>query len=514
MTTYINPIAVSITVGLVLGIGLLIWLWKSHNLLKTCMTWAKEKLFTRIAFFWTVNLVFMAVSVLHAGSFFGITGKGHDVPGVAQYLGFAVSFFLDLVTIVLMQAQLEARYRGEDERARQFIFFIAICCSTSTFANLAISLNDFNARADLPNAPSAIQIASPYVLASFPLFVILMSIAAEMIVNVRPMDKLNETTFEADEKKRIKLLEIRNTYLSKQAEEERRLLLIRSQQRATKAMRDGKPARSFRWPWEAPLDLPTLAGEVAKVMQAHYDEQTQKTLQGIRQQVLGVENELRASVEEMIGQLREDDFSQYESYRGALATQYDQDISMVERRLQDRITTAITNFNQQINDRIDGDIAHVNLQVNESITSLQSAFYSHVMEEKKAPSPATNEAANPKDNTANTEPDEDIKKLAIDYPIVSRWQSESVKSVSIEEIIKGTGLSAQRVRKAEKEGSFSGTRRDGYYRVDSVIRWLKGVPLPKQKERETPGEIPAINPSNNGHNTGQLDSDNLADLIA
>lgn len=296
---YINPITVSITLGLVLGIGLFVSLWKGHGTLKTIITWVKERFFTRIAFFWTVNIVFMAVSVLHAGSFFGITGKGHDLPGIAQYLGFAVSFFLDLVTIVLMQAQLEARYRGEDERARQFILFIAICCSTSTFANLAISLNDFNAQTDLPHAPSLIQMASPYVLASFPLFVILMSIAAEMIVNIRPMDKLNEATFEEDEKKRIKMLEIRNTYLEKQATEEQKLLMIRAQQRANKAMREGKPARSFRWPWEAPLDLPVLASEVAKVMQAHYDEQTQKALQGIRQQVLVVENELRVSVEEM-----------------------------------------------------------------------------------------------------------------------------------------------------------------------------------------------------------------------
>src|SRR5207245_8452347 len=146
--------------------------------------------FTRAGFFWTVNIIFMAVSVLHAGIFFGITGNSHDIPGIAQYLGFAVSFFLDLVTIILMQALLVAKYRSEELRAKQFLLLLAICCSTSTFANLAISLNDFDPLKVLPNAPAWIQIAAPYVLASFPIFVILMSIVAEMIVNVRLLDSL------------------------------------------------------------------------------------------------------------------------------------------------------------------------------------------------------------------------------------------------------------------------------------------------------------------------------------
>lgn len=502
MATYINPITVSITIGIVLSIVLLVAGLIFRQAAIAVLKSIKDRFFTRVAFFWTVNLVFMAVSVLHAGTFFGITGKGHDLPGIAQYLGFAVSFFLDLVTIVLMQAQLEARYRGEDERAKQFIFFIAICCSTSTFANLAISLNDFNATTDLPNAPSLIQMASPYVLASFPLFVILMSIAAEMIVNIRPMDKLNEATFEEDEKKRIKMLEIRNTYLEKQAAEERKLLAIRSQQRANKMKRDGKPPRSFRYPWEAPIDMGVIAGEVAKIMQTHYDEQTQKALQGIRQQVLQVENELRTSVEQTISQIQQDGSLQ-------LSTQYDQDISLIERRLHGVIDNSFASINQQINHRIDSGLTTVNQQVNESITTMQSAINSRVIEEKKTPMPPTNEAPNP---VENAEPNEGIKKLAIDYPIVLRWQSESVRSISIEDIIKGTGLSPQRVRKAEKEKAFSGTRREGYYRTDSVIAWLKSVPLPKQKERETPGEIPVVNASTNGHKTGELSMGNLASM--
>jgi hypothetical protein len=232
----INPYVTSGVIAAIVGIAL-VWLaWSSRSELAGFVSRLRTKLFSRAGFFWSVNIIFMAVSVLHAGVFFGITGNGHDIPGIAQYLGFAVSFFLDLVTIILMQALLEAKYRSDEQKARQLLLFIAICCATSTFANLAISLNDFNAAKELPSAPLWIQIAAPYVLASFPLFVILMSIAAEMIVNVRPLDSLNAEEYEADEQKRIALLRIRNDYLQRQSDEEMRTLQIRNQMKMNKQM--------------------------------------------------------------------------------------------------------------------------------------------------------------------------------------------------------------------------------------------------------------------------------------
>src|SRR5436853_4820079 len=227
-----NPIVTSGIVAAIASVVVLVAIIKNRAAIGASLGQLRSRLFTRSGFFWTVNIVFMAVSVLHAGVFFGITGNEHDLPGMAQYLGFAVSFFLDLVTVILMQAMLESRYRGEDGRARQFLFFITVCCGTSTFANLAISLNDFDAPRMLPHAPFWVQTAAPYVLASFPLFVIMMSIAAEMIVNLRPLEKLHEEEYEADEKKRLRIMQIRNTYLEKQANEELRALTIRTQMKA------------------------------------------------------------------------------------------------------------------------------------------------------------------------------------------------------------------------------------------------------------------------------------------
>jgi len=168
-----------------------------------------------------------------------------------------------------MQAMLEARYRGEESRARQFLFFIVLCCGTSTFANLAISLNDFDPVRYLPHAPMWVQIATPYVLASFPLFVIMMSIAAEMIINVRPLEQLDEGEYEADEKKRLNLMTIRNTYLEMQADQELRLLEIRARMKANKMLH--RPSLSLPWQQTQTIDIDAVKASLAHEMKAQYD---------------------------------------------------------------------------------------------------------------------------------------------------------------------------------------------------------------------------------------------------
>src|SRR5947207_2272732 len=150
---FLNPTVTPGVVAVIFSVAVLVAAIKGRAAIGKNLEQLRFRLFTRASFFWTVNIVFMAVSVLHAGIFFGITGNGHDLPGMSGWLGFAVSFFLDLVTIILMQAMLESRYRGEENRAKQFLFFIVLCCGTSTFANLAISLNDFDAKTMLPHAP-------------------------------------------------------------------------------------------------------------------------------------------------------------------------------------------------------------------------------------------------------------------------------------------------------------------------------------------------------------------------
>jgi len=403
----------------------------------------RKRICTRSFFFWTVNLVFMAVSVLHAGMFFGITGNqgtttfitvkgkqvpmvvpGHDLPGMTQWLGFAVSFFLDLVTIILMQAMLESRYRGEENRARQFLFFIVLCCGTSTFANLAISLNDFDAKTMLPHAPFLIQAAAPYVLASFPLFVIMMSIAAEMIINVRPLDSLDEKEYEADEQKRVNILQIRNNYLQIQANEELRALTIRTQMKANKQLRKGNLPNGFRWFWEKPIETSVIITEIAEQFKALYEPQIEQ---------------LKRRLEE-----------------GQTATYTDENSAGIPDVLppsKPEQNTTNNADNQPDNEaRIEANIPEQNVKNNAQ-------------------------------NTGENEIDPALLTLAKNYPrVASEWLAVNRKTASIDEVMEVTGQSKRRLNKANFKRS---TRNAELVLISAVIEWLKSAPLPSKAETKT-----------------------------
>lgn len=456
MEFFFNPIVTPSIVAAIASATVLIAIIKNRATIGATLNQIRVQLLTRAGFFWTVNIVFMAVSVLHAGIFFGITGNGHDLPGMAQYLGFAVSFFLDLVTIILMQAMLESRYRGEDSRAKQFLLFIVLCCGTSTFANLAISLNDFDAKTMLPHAPLWIAIASPYVLASFPLFVIMMSVAAEMIVNVRPLESLNEAEYEADEQKRLKIMQIRNTYLQKQAEEELRALTIRAQMKANKQLGQGNMQSGFRWFWEKPVEVDTVIAGVTAQLKALYEPQ----------------------------------------------------IEGLKRRLEDV-------QDQQLQTSTPGITAHLRAQqVRESqanTTDLSWAFMNH----NETPIPAsislsTRTKSQDEYNDEIPQNSGPIQMTAAviwvtkNYPrVAAEWLVNNRRTATLDEITEVTGYTKRRLNKAPLRRS---SRNPELVLISSVIEWLKTLPTPTHNETQNghvPDELPKISgefyQEQNGH---------------
>jgi len=406
----------------------------------------------------------MAVSVLHAGIFFGITGNGHDLPGMALYLGFAVSFFLDLVTIILMQAMLEARYRGEEVRARQFLLFIAVCCGTSTFANLAISLNDFNPVTMLPHAPAWIQVTAPYVLSSFPLFVIMMSVAAEMIVNVRPLESLNEQEYEESEKKRLKILQIRNTYLQKQVDEELRALTIHAQRRVNRQLRKGNMPNGFRWFWEKPLEVEVV--------------------------IAGVTAQLKAMHEPQIEDLK--------------------------RRLEEVQT-------QQPQMPVNGLTARLAAQKAKEPQTNTSDLSWVFADQKETPIPA-DRSSSAHAQQSHDEYGDDTRQNSIPiqmtsslfwvtkhYPrVASEWLAHNRKTVTVEEIIEVTGHTKRRLSKAPLRRS---SRNPELVLISSVIEWLRTAPAPTHSEGQNDasqsGSMNEIQKEQNNHFDQSKDTANL-----
>ncbi|TMC21689.1 MAG: hypothetical protein E6J34_08915 [Chloroflexi bacterium] len=453
----INPYISSGVVATVFSVAILVVVIRHMNAIGKSLAQLHARVMTRTGFFWSVNLVFMAVSILHAGIFFGITGNGRDVPVVAQYLGFAVSFFLDLVTIVLIQAMLEARYRGEELRARQFLAFIAICCATSTFANLAISLNDFDAHIVLPHAPLWVQVSSPYVLASFPLFVIMMSIAAELIINVRPLDSLNEDEYEADEKKRLNILQIRNTYLQKQVDEELRALTIQAQMRANQRLRKGQWAKSFRWFWEKPLSADIVIASVTTQLKAMYEpriEELQRRLEDVQQQVT-----MPPVQDAWWWQTAE----QQESTSSLLAGQQKlPDTSELQPRSQSGILTALKNRERS------------DVSVSQKTGKMQAL--------------------------------REVMEVVKRYPkVAAEWLEKGTKSASLDEIAEVTGHSRRQLSQASFQHA---TRNKDLILIASVFEWLKTAPLPENSDAfqvEKDADEDDEKRAQNGHSMVQTD---------
>src|SRR6266568_862217 len=214
--------AIPVLVGSLTLMGLFV---KHHQVtgkwMARCWSTAWKKLFTKAAFFWFVNLVFMAVSVLHAGLFFALLEPANAFFGLAPLLGFAVAMTLDLASIVFMQARLSALRMNEKRSAGWYLCSIMSCSGLSAFGNLAMSLEDFQPDS-LNHAGSLIQRVAPWLGVAFPLLIILISIASDKVLDVDPTEHLEVEAYRKLEQKRIAILVERNNFLEQQVEQDRR----------------------------------------------------------------------------------------------------------------------------------------------------------------------------------------------------------------------------------------------------------------------------------------------------
>jgi hypothetical protein len=231
--------AIPVLVGSLTLMGLFV---KQHQAVGTWIakswgvTW--KRLCTKAAFFWFVNLVFMAVSVLHAGLFFALLEPANAFFGLAPLLGFAVALTLDLASIVFMQARLSALRMNEKRSAGWYLFSLMSCSGLSAFGNLAMSLEDFQPDS-LNHAGSLIQCVAPWLGVAFPLLIILISIAADKVLDVNPTEHLDVEAYRNLEQKRIAILVERNNFLEQQVEQDRRHAEIKQREKESKRRKRG-----------------------------------------------------------------------------------------------------------------------------------------------------------------------------------------------------------------------------------------------------------------------------------
>lgn len=465
---WVNPTLVSIIVGIGVSVALALILLNTYKMLfqemKRALGWLRKSLFTWRFFFWVVNIICMVFSAQNAGYFFGLY----------EPIGIALAFVLDLMIITFTQAMLSARAQGDEKRARQVLSFIFLCAFLSTIGNLVHNLQTQDT-ITLQVNHVWFQPFLPYISSCVPLFLVLLALVADLVTKAN-LDNIDVSVYEEQEKKRSELLEKRNQYRERQNQAESQFLALLVAQRDQKSFYKGALPKSFRWPWETRVDMEALINGVGGKLATIYDAKKE----ALSADLLKKQQETEKHFTDLLAGLQQQLLQQNNDVQQALAARYDQEISRLSATLQSRIEGAIVPLEARVIGEVDHRLQGQNDAVFAALSANNPPTHAGQKEQNTAPIPASNEEGN---EESKRELSEAEKATLINYPIVASWLTTGLRSVSIEQIIADTGHTPQLIRRREKEGVFKRTRREGHYRVDSVITWLVTAPLPGNNDR-------------------------------
>src|SRR6266496_803042 len=256
-----HPYALAIIPVTVLSIVLAWFLFKRLedivDWFKTNNQMLKQKLGSKVAFFWTATGIFMIVSVLESGQFFdGFTGGKFW-----GLLGYAAALAIDLIALQALLARLECVRMREAGGARLYLFCVAVCAGLSAYANTSTSLHSFD-RASLTNNPDWMIQFTPWLGMAFPLLILIISITADYIVD-QTNSKLDATTYRTQEQKRVDILVVRKEMQEKLLKLDQELSYIALQR---KAAQQGRERRVFflvdRFFPKQQADIPQITNEL------------------------------------------------------------------------------------------------------------------------------------------------------------------------------------------------------------------------------------------------------------
>jgi hypothetical protein len=441
-------------------------------------------------FFWFVIVVFMIVSVLEAGPFFNMIEHG----ALFNSLGYVTVFAIDLIAIQSMRARLEAVRVRDDNGAFIYLIGVCVCAGLSAFANTYSSLAGYALKP--AGVPGWMNTATPWLGMAFPLLILLLSITADYTVD-RASTKLDAKKYKDQEQKRVDILIARRDIQRDMLEVEEELAKIA---RARQAALDAKKDREFflhRWLFpKRPLDLQMVVEKVLEEVRGTQDRQVQDLLEQNKllqsQLSIAMKNTQQSShdfvtfASEKVAsfeQQRQIDLqeipTQIAQVKSEIVGTLDRQIFQVKGDMRSQIATV---KNETLG-ALDEGLFQTKTEVIESCTSqVIAAIKAETFSQKKRVNYGESSGQSATFEEDDLEIDDQVKELLLRYPIVKSWLVGNRRSVTFEEILSATGHTSQLLKRREKDGSFKGTKRPGYYRVNSVIEWLKTAPLPKQKE--------------------------------
>lgn len=206
MQSYFTPWDIGGAVaGLLLSIATIISLVLGRRQLGAVIKNVGERLFSQVGFFSLVIVVFMLISVLESGSFFDQAITHHAILGL---LGYALALGFDLVSIVCMQARLNAA-RMRDERGQRLnLIGVIICAAVSAFANACGSLQGYNP-VDLDHTPLWMQTIAPWIGMVFPTMIIVLAMTSDHLLEHTLARDIDVDTYRKQEQKRVDILRVR-----------------------------------------------------------------------------------------------------------------------------------------------------------------------------------------------------------------------------------------------------------------------------------------------------------------
>jgi hypothetical protein len=367
---------------------------------------------------------------------------------------------------------------------------VLICAGLSAFANGYSSLSGFQEQVT-GDLPAWMNSVAPWLGIGFPLLILLLSITADYTVD-RTSSKLDAEKYRLQEQKRIEVLKVRRDTQKEALSIEQDLVRLILERKATQGSKKERTFFLIGWLFPRnPLDMQRVTEKVLEMINPQ--------IQVLIEQNETLHNQLNilANQSQQSQALHRQDRAIIDHQIEAIRTQRDVDMEALTRHIE-----AIQTIENSVFDEIE-------------------ALKDQLLQ---GPNTAEMEAICSDNQEENEELDEETKIALSDYPIVLRELSTGVRSMTLQDIIDATGHSPQRVHKAAKNKAFRGTRRQGYYRIDSVIKWLRTVPLPKASNKRITDEIaPTLSEDNlednstdyssyNGHSNGTINLDDFTEL--
>jgi len=399
---------------------------------KTNNQMLKQKLGSKVAFFWTATGIFMTVSVLESGQFFdGFTGGKFW-----GLLGYAAALAIDLIALQALLARLECVRMREAGGARLYLFCVAICAGLSAYANTSTSLHSFD-RASLTNNPDWMIQFTPWLGMAFPLLILIISITADYIVD-QTNSKLDAITYRTQEQKRVDILVVRKEMQEKLLKLDQELSHIALQR---KAAQQGRDRRVFflvdRFFPKQQADIPQVVREIT--------------------------NELNGKVQTLQQQIEQ--------------------LFTLQKNMVEQLQTAQKN---EVKDQeTDPGLPSVSLDQNTSKSGEKPA--------KKEPQKEDQNSQNGQgQNGVLSLPKEDVLLVIKRYPKIARLLTTGESTALIFDVSEATGHSTTKLQNRVKKGVIKATPRNkNIVFLDSLIGWLKTEDIPQKNEQNTEA-IPVV----------------------